>query len=96
MSKKSLVYAVLVCFAVASVAGCSSAQKKRDEEMKGVKTKVETLETKVEGIETKQSDAEKTMAAKDAEAQSGANFGVKERPGKSAADIKDIQTAFIY
>jgi peptidoglycan hydrolase-like protein with peptidoglycan-binding domain len=92
MNNKSLVYAVLVCFAVASLSGCSSAQKKRDEEVKGIKTKVDTLESKVEGIESKQSDAERAMAAKEAEAGTAStNISTKDRPGKDQESIKEIQ-----
>jgi peptidoglycan hydrolase-like protein with peptidoglycan-binding domain len=93
MNKKSLVYVVLVCFAVASLAGCSGAQKKRDEEVKGIKTKVDTLESKVEGIESKQSEAEKAMAAKEAEAAASASIAPQEKAGAVKVSVKDIQAA---
>jgi peptidoglycan hydrolase-like protein with peptidoglycan-binding domain len=96
MSKKSLVYVVLVCFAAASLTGCSSAQKKRDEEMKGIKTKVDTLESKVEGIESKQSETDRVLASKEAESQSAASAPVMESSSTGAkchATTKEIQEA---
>ena len=97
MNKKSLVYVVLVCFAVATLTGCSSAQKKRDEEVKGIKTKVDTLESKVEGIESKQSETERALAAKESEAQSQTSAQtVVESTGSKAtckASVKEIQEA---
>jgi peptidoglycan hydrolase-like protein with peptidoglycan-binding domain len=98
MNKKSIVFVVVACFAVASLAGCSGAQKKRDEEMKGIKTKVDTLESKVEGIESKQSEADKALAAKEAESmnQAGAqaaNITPGSKIGTSKEDIKAIQAA---
>lgn len=96
MNKKSLVYVVLVCFAAASLTGCSGAQKKRDEELKGMKAKVDTLESKVEGVESKLSETERALAAKEAEAQSMASAPAMESSStgsKCNASIKDIQEA---
>jgi peptidoglycan hydrolase-like protein with peptidoglycan-binding domain len=96
MNKKSLVYVVLVCFAAASLTGCSSAQKKRDQEMQGIKTKVDTLESKVEGVESKLSETERALAAKEAEAQSAASSTVMESSStgsKCTASVMEIQQA---
>lgn len=59
MKKILFAAAALIICASLTVSGCSSAQKKLSEEVKGIKTKVETLETRVEGVEAKQSEAER-------------------------------------
>ena len=94
--KKNLVYLVIICFVVSCVAGCSSAQKKRDEEVKGIKSRVDSLESKVEGVETKQVETEKSLAQQaEMAAQKAAvvetNVSVKPREYKTTARIKDIQ-----
>jgi peptidoglycan hydrolase-like protein with peptidoglycan-binding domain len=95
--KKNLVYLVLVCFAVISVSGCGTAQKKRDAEVKGIKAKVETLETKVDTIETKQAEAEKTPAISEAPVSTSfdesTNVEVKNTSCRSKASTRDIQAA---
>jgi outer membrane murein-binding lipoprotein Lpp len=53
--------ALIIC-AMLTVSGCSSAQKKLSEDVKGIKTKVDTLETRVEGVEAKQVEVERMTA----------------------------------
>ena len=61
--KRDLVYALLAVFIIASIAGCSTVPKKKyEQEMGGVKAKVETLETRVEGVETKQAEVERATS----------------------------------
>lgn len=59
MKRIGFVFSALILCALLTVSGCSSAQKKLSEEVKGVKTRVDTLETRVEGVETKQAETER-------------------------------------
>jgi outer membrane murein-binding lipoprotein Lpp len=104
---KSLTFtltALIIC-AMLTVSGCSSAQKKLSEDVKGIKTKVDTLETRVEGVEAKQAESER-MAAEQAQkveemkaenvsrAPTGrSNLGIKHRKSpEDRARIKEIQS----
>lgn len=49
---------LIICLGL-TISGCGSAQKKLSEEVKGIKTKVDTLETRVEGVEAKQTQTER-------------------------------------
>ena len=59
MKRLGFVVLVLIILSTFTMSGCSSAQKKLSEDVKGIKTKVDTLETRVEGVETKQSEVER-------------------------------------
>lgn len=62
MGRKSFVLLVASIFSVVVISGCSTVPKKRfNEEMSGIKTRVETLETRVEGVEAKQAATEQAM-----------------------------------
>ena len=103
---KRLGFAVLalIILSTFTVSGCSSAQKKLSEDVKGVKTKVDTLETRIEGVETKQSEVERLAmesamerserAERTARASSGkTNVGIKDKVGRKDKDrVKDIQS----
>ena len=95
--------ALIICMGL-GVSGCSSAQKKLSEEVKGVKAKVDTLETRVEGVEAKQSETERLameQAQKVEELKSETarpsvtktNVGFKEkRSSKDKEKIREVQT----
>jgi outer membrane murein-binding lipoprotein Lpp len=72
------------------MSGCSSAQKKLSEDVKGINTKVETLETRVEGVETKQSEVER-LAMEQAERVEAlkAERETRVSSGKTNVGIKD-------
>jgi peptidoglycan hydrolase-like protein with peptidoglycan-binding domain len=59
MKKISFIFLALIVFLGLNISGCSSAQKKLSEDVKGIKTKVDTLETRVEGVEAKQAETER-------------------------------------
>lgn len=100
--KRNLVYVLLAVFVIASIAGCSTVPKKKyEQDMGGMKAKVETLETRVEGVETKQAQVER-MTSEQAQALEElrlrkekvveTNISVKNRTGgKVKEGIKDIQ-----
>jgi DNA-directed RNA polymerase alpha subunit len=87
---------IMVCFVVVGIAGCASAPKKAEEELKTVKTKVDTLETRVEGVETKQADMERAAAeqAQALAAKATVETNITTRTGtcKGSERIKEIQT----
>ena len=104
MKRLGFVVLALIILSTFTISGCSSAQKKLSEDVKGIKTKVDTLETRVEGVETKQSDAERLAmeqagkmeelkAGRAARTSSGkTNVGIKgKRSQKDKERIKDIQ-----
>jgi hypothetical protein len=101
MNKKNLIYPVLVCFAVVALSGCGTAQKKhQQEEITGIKTKVETLESRVEGVEMKQAELDRIAAERAqmsdeyrSEGTATSNFEVKQRFDKSKIRVRDIQAA---
>lgn len=84
--------------------GCSSAQKKLSEDVKGIKTKVDTLETRVEGVEAKQSETERLAMEqaqkveelkneRAARASSRSNVEVKhKKSSKDKERIREIQS----
>lgn len=105
MKRLGFVALALIILSTFTVSGCSSAQKKLSEDVKGIKTKVDTLETRVEGVETKQSEVERLAmeqaqrveelkAEKAMRSSSGkTNVGIKEKRSKRDKDhVKDIQT----
>lgn len=105
MKRLGFVVLALIVLSTFTISGCSSAQKKLSEDVKGIKTKVDTLETRVEGVETKQSEverlameqaqrAEELKAERSARASSGkTNVGIKEKRGRKDKErIKEIQT----
>ena len=105
MKRLGFVVLALIILSTFTVSGCGSAQKKLSEDVKGIKTKVDTLETRVEGVETKQSEVERLAmeqaqrveelkAERAARASSGkTNVGIKEkRSRKDKERIKEIQT----
>lgn len=78
--------ALIICLSL-TISGCSSAQKKLSEEVKGIKTKVETLETRVEGVEVKQSETER-LAMEQAQKLEEARAERARFAGKSNVEIK--------
>lgn len=103
MKKILFVVAALIICASLTVPGCSSAQKKLSEEVKGIKTKVETLETRVEGVEAKQTETERLameqaqkteeMRAEGARPAGKSNVGIKHKgSAQDKARIREIQT----
>ena len=104
MKRLGFIVLALIILSTFTISGCSSAQKKLSEDVKGVKIKVDTLETRVEGVETKQSEVERLAmeraekveelkAEKAARASSGkTNVGIKEkRSRKDKERIKELQ-----
>ncbi len=103
MKKISFIAIALIICASLTVSGCSSAQKKLSEEVKGIKTKVETLETRVEGVESKQTETERLameqaqkaeeMRAERARPAASSNVGIKHKgSAQNKARIREIQT----
>jgi len=103
MKKILLVAVVLIICASFTISGCGSAQKKLSEEVKGIKTKVETLETRVEGVEAKQTETERLameqaqkaegMRAERARPATRSNVGIKHKSSaQDKARIREIQT----
>lgn len=103
MKKFSFVLIALIISASLTVSGCSSAQKKLSEEVKGVQAKVDTLETRVESVETKQAETERiameqsqrfeALQSERVRTMSRSNISIKEKSSsKDKARIKDIQT----
>lgn len=103
MRRISFIFIALIICLGLTISGCSSAQKKLSEEVKGIKTKVDTLETRVEGVEAKQAETERmTMeqAQKVEEMKSErvrpiakTNIGIREkRSSKDRDRTKEIQT----
>ena len=100
MKRKDLFYVGLAIVIIFTISGCSTVPKKFQEEVAGVKARVETLETRVEGVETKQVEAERA-ASEHAQAieelkttsqrPAATNIRVKARVGKSREGIKQIQ-----
>jgi outer membrane murein-binding lipoprotein Lpp len=104
MKRSGFVVLALIILSTFTVSGCSSAQKKLSEDVKGIRTKVDTLETRVEGVETKQSEVERLAmeqaqrveelkAERAARSSSGrTNVGIKEkRSHKDKGRIKEVQ-----
>ena len=92
-----LLIALAICASL-TVSGCSSAQKKLSEDVKGIKTKVDTLETRVEGVETKQAETdrlamEQAQKAEEMKASSGrSNVEIKHRHSSKDKDrTREIQ-----
>ena len=105
MKRLGFVILALIILSTFTISGCSSAQKKLSEDVKGIKTKVDTLETRVEGVETKQSEVERLAmeqsqrveelrAERATRTSSGkTNVGIKEkRNRKDKEHIKEIQS----
>jgi outer membrane murein-binding lipoprotein Lpp len=103
MKRIGFVLTALIICASLMFSGCSSAQKKLSEEVKGIKTKVDTLETRVEGVEAKQAETERlaTEQVKEVEEMKAAktrpmaksNFEARERRSpKDKERVREIQT----
>ena len=93
--------ALIICLGL-TISGCSSAQKKLSEEVKGVKTRVDTLETRVEGVEAKQTEGERLtmeqaqkveeMNAERVVRTAKSNVGVKEKKSRKDKErVKELQ-----
>lgn len=105
MKRFGFVVLALIVLSTFTLSGCGSAQKKLSEDVKGIKTKVDTLETRVEGVETKQSETERlameqAQKMEDLKAERMArqatgrtNVGIKgKRSHKDKEKIREIQT----
>jgi len=84
------------------VSGCSTPRKKINEEISGIKTRVDTLETRVEGVEAKQAEVERVVsdtpkevpvAVSEPSWPADTNFTSRTGLTTSKADIKDVQRA---
>ncbi len=99
MRRTNLFYAVLALFVVVALSGCATAQKKRQEELQGIKTKVDTIESRLEGIEARQVEAERLSAEQAqmeemrAEKMASTNISVRHGSAKSKEHTKEIQAA---
>lgn len=102
MKKTVFLIIMLVICASLTVSGCSSAQKRLSEEVKGIKTQVDTLETRVEGVESKQVEVERIameqaqkvdeMKSQRAYTTAKTNISVKNRKSpKDKGRIMEIQ-----
>jgi murein L,D-transpeptidase YcbB/YkuD len=103
MKRYTLIFTALILVALLAVSGCSSAQKRLSEDVKGIKTRVDTLETRVEGVETKQAETERLTMEQaqrveelkgDAASRSSgrSNISIKHRPGaQDKGKIREIQ-----
>lgn len=105
MKRFGFIVLALIILSSFTISGCSSAQKKLSEDVKGIKTKVDTLETRVEGVETKQSEVERLameqaqkmddLKAEKASRQAAgrSNISVKHKGSRASKEhIKEIQT----
>ena len=105
MKRFGFVVLALIILSTFTMSGCSSAQKKLSEDVKGIKTKVDTLETRVEGVETKQSESERMnmeQAQRMEEPKAGkisrqatgrTNVGIKDkRSRKDKEKVREIQS----
>lgn len=105
MKRLGFVVSALIILSAFTMSGCSSAQKRLSEDVKGMKTKVNTLETRVEGVETKQSEVERLameqaqraeeMKAERAARASSGKTNVRIRGKRSRKDkerTREIQT----
>lgn len=103
MKKIGFVLTALILCALLTVSGCSTAQKKLSEDVKGIKTKVDTLETRVEGVEAKQAETERLtmeqvqkveeMKTERARSSARTNVEIKQRRSpREKQHIKEIQT----
>ncbi len=102
MKRMSFIFlAAIICLGL-TVSGCGSAQKKLSEEVKGIKTKVDTLETRVEGVEAKQTETERLameraqkaeeMKAERARMAGRSNVGIKKKGSRKDKEyIREIQ-----
>lgn len=102
MKRTGIVFLALIICLGLTISGCSSAQKKLSEEVKGIKTKVDTLETRVEGVEAKQAETdrltmEQAQKAEEMRPEKGrkmakSNIGIREkRSGKDRERVKEVQ-----
>lgn len=101
MFRKSLILIAIICLASIVVSGCSTPRKKINEEISGIKTRVDTLETRVEGVEAKQAEVERAVAeapkapvtVTEPSWPADTNFTTRTGSTTSKANIKDVQTA---
>jgi len=87
MKRISFIFLALIIFLGLNISGCSSAQKKLSEEVKGIKTRVDTLETRVEGVEAKQVETER-VTMEQAQKVEEINVQTTRASGKTNVGIK--------
>ena len=103
MKKLSFIITALIICASLTVPGCSSAQKRLSEDVKGIKTKVDTLETRVEGVEAKQAETERVtmeqaqkaeeMNAQGTRSAGKTNVGIRHKNSPQSKErTREIQT----
>jgi peptidoglycan hydrolase-like protein with peptidoglycan-binding domain len=95
MKKLGFVVLALIILSTFTISGCSSAQKKLSEDVKGIKTKVDTKQSEVERLAMEQAQrVEELKAERAARASSGkSNVGIKHKGSlKNKAHIKEIQS----
>jgi outer membrane murein-binding lipoprotein Lpp len=90
MRKRYIIYAILLVFASAALAGCGTTAKKKDE-ISGIKSRVDTLESRVDSVEAKQTEL---AQARMAEAQAYDEAAERERQAKTniSVKLKDLPT----
>ncbi len=102
MKIRGLWYGLVALVAVFVISGCSSTPKKVQEEVTGIKTRVDTLESRVEGVESKTADVERATSEQAAALDElkastvkmeKSNISVLRREGKPSGSVRDIQTA---
>lgn len=92
MDRKYLGRAVLTGLVIFVISGCGTVPKKFQEEVGGIKTRVETLESRVEGVEARQSDAERAAADEaEKERRVKTNISTRSKSRKGVASTKEIQ-----
>jgi len=89
MKRIGFILTALIICAMFTVSGCSSAQKKLSEEVKGIKTKVDTLETRVEGVEAKQTEAERMASEQAQKVEEMKTEGASRNIGRSNIGMKN-------
>ncbi len=94
MERKSLACLVIVLFTVVSISGCGSVPKKMEDEVSGIKMRVDTLESRVDGVESRQIEGGVSQASDmPGVPTEGSNIETKPRAGKSNERVMDIQMA---
>lgn len=95
-------YAVMVFLAIFVISGCGTVPKKYNEEVSGIKSRVDTLESRVDNVESKQSDVERManeqaqkmeeLEAAGTRRRGTSNISVKPRSVKTRTKTRTIQT----
>ncbi len=101
MLRKGLILIAVICMASMLASGCSTPRKKINEEISGIRTRVDTLESRVEGVEAKQAEVEKAVletpkpevTVSEPSWPADTNFTSRTGATTSKVDIRDVQKA---